>query len=304
MRRTGLSRAAFIAAPLCAAILSALCAISCAAPLRIEASVDPLALLDPDDLVYARLSGSAALEVASEMLPPAELKQLRPMLERTRTLAIGLRALPSTEEASKGESRLPAFQAALIGDYPFRAASLSLGTKKGWERGKSAFYNARLGLHVAMPGPSLVLVSTESPDPLIARAAAGGTSPLPERFSGFASRELVVWAPEPFKALAARILGEEMELPVRGLFIATSPNASVKGGYEGFVAFLMTDERSARIFKPALRLAWYGLAGYLLGDASGEAMSRPLVQEGDLCLVSGLPLSPSRIAAALKRLER
>ena len=51
---------------------------NCAAPLRIEASADPLSILQGGSLVYARLSGAASLAFARSALSAAQAKALAP----------------------------------------------------------------------------------------------------------------------------------------------------------------------------------------------------------------------------------
>jgi hypothetical protein len=286
-----------------ATVAAALLSLSCAAPIKIGASTDPLAILESGALAYARLSGQAARELASSLIPPSELASLKPLLERTRLIALGLGSLPSPNQAAGGGARVASFQAVLIGDYPFRTASLSLGSSPGWKREKAGYYNASLGLRAALPGPSLLLATTGALEPLLAAAKAPGSSPIPERLSALASRELLLWAPEPFSGLGAAMLGEAMDVPARGLLIAASPLAGEAGRYEATVAFVMDDADSLRIYKSALKLAWYGIAMALFGDDSEAALAVPFVAEGNLFLASGLTLSGDslgRVLAALR----
>ena len=138
--------AAFCAA-FSAGIIIAISLSGCAAPLKIAASADPLAVLERGSLVYARLSGEAASELASSSLSAAQAKALLPVLKRTRLVALGLGSLTAADG-----SKAPNFQACLIGDYPFRAAAMSLGADPSWKREKNGYFNAVLGLHAALPG--------------------------------------------------------------------------------------------------------------------------------------------------------
>ena len=79
-------------AGLATGLLAALLAASCAAPIKIAASVDPLALLEGGSLAYARLSGNAARELAPYLFPASELAALKPLLARTRIIALGMGA--------------------------------------------------------------------------------------------------------------------------------------------------------------------------------------------------------------------
>jgi hypothetical protein len=284
----------------CAAALHI--AASCAAPLKIASSVDPLALLEDGSLAYARLSGQAARDLAPSLFPAAELASLKPLLARTRIIALGLGSSPAAIGAESRPGPAPAFQAALIGDFPFRTASLAFGTSPDWKREKSAYFNAKLGLRATVPGPSLLLASSGPIEGLLAAAKAPGPSPIPERLSGLASRELLLWAPEPFGGIAATMLGEAMEVPARGLLIAATPLPGDEGSYETTIVFVMDDANALRIYKGALKLAWYGMAKALFGDEAESALSLPFSSDGNLFMVSGLPLSREslgRVVAAL-----
>jgi hypothetical protein len=273
-------------AAFCACAAVALIAAACAAPLKIAASADPLAVLGRGSLVYARLGGEAAREFAASALGAPQAKSLKPVLARTRLVALGLGALQAA-----GSSKAPTFQACLVGDYPFRAAAMSLGADPAWKREKGGYFNAGLGLRASVPGPGLVLASTGSLEPLLASAKAPGPSPIPPELDALASRELVVWVPEPFSGLAAALLGEPMDLPVRGLLISASPVAGdpgQPGGYEATIVFLMENADSARVYRPVLRLAWQGIARLLFGDAAGGALAASFTVDGDKYLASGV----------------
>ncbi len=266
----------------------ALSAAGCASPLRFDASADPLAVLEPGSLAYARLDGAVARELLGSALPPDAAKSLAPVMARTRLVAIGF-----------GGSAL---QACLIGDYPFRAASLSLGADPGWKREKTGYFNARLGLRAAIPGPNLVLASTGRLEPLIVAAREPGPSPIPARLSTYASRELVIWVPDPFSRLAAAVLGDSMDVPARGMLIAAAPGGP-EGSYDATIVFLMKDANSARVYGPALRLVWYGIARGLLGGEADSALGAAFTLEGELYRASGIRLSRGALARILGALR-
>lgn len=274
-----------------AAAIAAILA-GCAAPLKFDASADPLAVLQRGSLAYARLGGAAAREIVPSILPAAESKALAPLLARTRIVALGLGSMASVEGTGA-----PSFQACLVGDYPFRTASLSLGSDPGWKREKAGYFNAGLGLRAALPGPGLALASSGSLEPLLAAAKAPGASPIPPRLQELASREVALWIPEPFSGLVAALLGEAMDVPARGLLISASPTAG--GNYDTTVVFLMEDADSARIYRTALKLAWYGIARSLLGDEADAALSVPFVLDGDLYVARGVSLPATRIASVI-----
>jgi hypothetical protein len=271
--------------------------LGCAAPLRIEASAEPLGLLQEGSLVYARLGGAASREFARSALGTDQATALAPVLDRTRLLALGLGSAGGSEDP-------PSFQACLIGDYPYRAAALSLGSSSGWKREKVGFFNPSLGLRAALPGPGLVLVSSGSLERLLAGARSPGASPIPSRLEGFASGELLFWVPELFSGLATTLLGPELggdlELPATGLLLAARP-AAEKGSYEASVVFLTKDPATARIYRPVLRLAWFAMARYLFGEAEGP-LSASFSLDGELYLATGLRLSSEEIGRAFAKL--
>jgi hypothetical protein len=285
--------------------VAVLLSASCAAPIRVADSIDPLALLSKDGLAYARISGRVARDIAPEIMSAADYGQAKGLLERTRIIAAAL---------GRGAGRdTGSLEAVLVGDYPFRAASLSMGSG-GWRREEGGFYNPKLGLHAAVPGPSLVVAARGPVDALVAAAKDSShnapLSPIPERLSGLAARELVLWIPDPFKGLVAASLGEESNLPARGLIIAASPNAPADGEYRATIAFVMESPDSVRIFKPALKLAWYALSRALVGDAvvadesssGAESLLRAKFEaKGELYVAEDQPLSRVALVAALKR---
>ena len=272
--------------------LAALLAAGCATGIKIGSEIDPLSLLSPGSAMYARLSGEAARSLLPALLPSAQAKALAPLLSRTRVVAIGI-----------GGSDRPAFQACLIGDFPFRAAALSLGTDPAWAHEKTGYFNAKLGLHAGVPGPNLVLASSQGLEPLLATARAPGPSPLPAGLGQLAARELLVWVPEPFSGLAKR-LGVSMDVPARGLLVSASAAPAAASGskvdyYAASVVFLMKDPESARVFRPALRLAWYALSSLLLG---GEVPRAEFVLDAAAYRADGVTLSSAQIAGALSGL--
>jgi hypothetical protein len=268
------------------AIATTILAASCAAPLKLSSSADPLGLLSPDDITYLRLSGKACRELAPSFLGEADRKSASPLLERTRIAAIGLK------RAGLGGRALDAgFEAALIGDYPFRAASLSLGSNPEWKKVGSSFYNPRLGLVAEVPGPTLAIAGSAASgapssgsalESLKLAAKSPHPSPIPARLSALASSEILLWAPRPFSGLAASIQGEEMDVPAAGLLIAAAPSAADAESYEIKAIFLMDDASGTRIYKAALKLAWYALAKELFREEAETALQASFAAEGEL----------------------
>ena len=94
-----------------------------------------------------------------------------------------------------------------------------------------------------------------------------------------------------------------MDVPVVGLLVAADPVAGSDDDYDATVAFLLKDAESARIFRPALRFAWFGIARGLLGIEGDEALGVPFTQDGDLFQASGIRLSGRTLARALRALR-
>jgi hypothetical protein len=315
-----MKRSAAHGLPACAlaAALGAAIATSCAAPIKLESSVDALALLEPGALAYARVSGQAARELAPALLGPSKAASASRLLERTRVVALSIepaagRAVdpasapdedqaPEASEPAQGSRRDFGFQAALLGDYPFRAASLSLGSSPDWKRDKPGYRNDKLGIYAAVPGPGLVLASDRPLAPLLAAAKAPGASPIPERLAALSSKELVLWAPRPFQGLAAALLGGELDLPVRGILVAASPAAGDRERCEATVVFMMEDAKAVRTYKTVLKIAWYGIAKALFAEEADAALATPMRTDGELLLVSDLVLSREAIVKALSSL--
>jgi len=296
--------ASMLRAAACAAaaivVLAALLASGCAAPIKVDDSVDALALVRPGAAVYARMGAAQARDLVPSLVPPRQAAALDPLLDRTSCLALGLGGLSGSGPSAAGGSG--SFDAAFLGDFPFRTASLALAADKAWKKEGRGFVNEGAGIRAAIPGPRLVLASSESLDPLIALAKSPGPSPIPPRLQGLASAEIAIWAPDPFSGLVASIIGEEMDIPATGLLVAASPRSG--GGYEATVAFLMDDADSARIFRPALRLAWYGIARGLFGDEADEALGLSFFLDGDIYWATGARISSAAFASALSRIRQ
>jgi hypothetical protein len=315
---------------------------SCATPLRVESTVDPLALLDSGAAAYVRLSGASARDLAPDMAAwlqaalakaqkggdvnakaPAAFttKSLKGVLDRTRLVGLAIWApggapLDGTT-AAKGTAsptaeagiRLPSFQACLLGDFPFRAASFSLATDGAWKREGSGFYNKDSGLRIAVPGPELALASNGKLESLLAAAKSPASSPVPERLASLASRDIIIWAPEPMKRLTPGLAEAGIDIPIRGVMLAASPQpgADPKAGagkveaYDASIAFLMEDAQSARLFRPALKLAWYALSTQLF-PASESARGANFSLDGELYQASGIRLTRADILGLVSSL--
>ena len=166
-------------------------------------------------------------------------------------------------------------------------------------------------MRAAVPGPGLVLATSGTLEPLLAAAATPGDSPIPRGLETPGSADLAIWIPEPFSGLVARLYGEAMDVPARGLLIEGRPEARASGQtgpladgvYVLRVVFLMTDADSARIFRPALKLAWYGFSKAFLGNDAEAALGAAFSLNGNTYSAEGIRVSSAAIASALSRLK-
>jgi len=288
--------------------LSALLAASCATPIKVREGIDPLDLLEPGLSAYLRVEGDAARRLLPAALPEEEAASLEPLLRRTRAAAIGL-----------GEvARARVLEAALVGDFPFRGSSFALATNRAWKREGKSYFHADSGIRATVAAPGLVLASTLAVEPLLARASDPSPSPLPPRLAELAGLssvaagpagttgaataakpEILLWLPDPFARLApASGPDGGLQIPSRGLLIAASSDGA--GSYLATVAFLMGDADSARIFRPALRLAWYLLARSLLGESAGPALGARFALDGELVIATGVPIPEEALIRAAR----
>jgi len=279
---------ATLGAALCAAQL-----VGCASSLRVGASADPLAILDPGALAYVRLTGEAARAFVPHLLPPSRAASLEPLLARTRSLAAGVGPADS-------------FGAALVGDYAFGKASLMLGNGGDWKRNGNTYVDRLTGLRVAIPGPDLVVTGSGDLEPLVARAKTPGPSPLPPRLEALSGKQVLIIAPHPFDGLASAMLGEPLEVPVLSFVIAADAEESARQGeatYLATVAFAMRDAEAARIYRPILRLAWYAIARGLFAEGAERGLAADFTLDGDLFVAHGVELTASAMANAMARLS-
>lgn len=282
---------------------------SCVSAPRAPGKLDPLTCLDSSALAFARLDGKAALELAPTLLPPEESRSLAPLLERSQT--IGLALIPGARPgADKG------FEAVFTGSYPRVSANFALGSKKDWKRVGKTWRNEALGLSVALPSKNLVLVANSGIEALLDRAAAPLSSPLPPRLAGFADQEFLLWVPEPFDRLGSVLLGEKLILPVRGILITAAPAGSrlnegkdeagsagsEESSYELIAAFLMENADAARIYRPALKVAWQLFVRGLLPGETG-LLRAGFTQDGELIVAGGMRVSGASLATVLSRLR-
>lgn len=315
--------------------LTAALLVSCAAPLRYEVPADPLSVLPPGATVYLRLGRASLLDFAPAMLAsldvaPADSKYLGAFLDRTDVAAIAF--LPDDGAAgATATAGLPRLEAVFLGAYPARSAAFALRRNREWKpdsRGR-AFVSARRGLAIAFPGPGLALAAAAgggtvdeatraakaeaSIEGLAERLLSPGADVMPASLSALSESDIAIWVPDPFGGLAEAILGPgeaaDIDVPSIGVLVAArregaSPEeAGADPDYELSVVFLMRNEEEARTFRPALRLAWYGLCRtFAPGDAGIASLRFELA--GDTVAAGGIRVKASSIAAALPMVRR
>ena len=208
---------------------------------------DPLAVLDPRALAFARVEGPLIGILAPLFLPdPASSKlvgkSVDDLVARTRVAAFALLPPPQGESAqpgkpSRGEANsaletptglsLPRFEAALDGDFSPFTFDLSLGMDKSWKREGRAWRGATGPLHgigVAVPSQGRLLAASVGMAGLVARNGKGAVDPLPSRLTGTRARGLLVWMPDPLHRILAYLdrgsgLFAEMSLPLDGILV-------------------------------------------------------------------------------------
>ncbi len=279
---------------------------ACAARIPYATPDDPLRCLAPDAVLYARLSAPSIRDFAGVLLAPEEARSLAALLERSSALALGLlAAAPAEAKGRPGQAAgRPPFEAAFLGNYPFRSASVALAGRREWKRDGRGLVNEAAGLRVAFPGPTMVLVTSGPIEPLIDRLIAPGPSPIPAEFAPLAEEDLVLYAPRPFQTLAAAAFGESLGVPALGLIVAARRIAAdpAPADYELSVAFLMPDANAARVYRGAARLAWYALSRALFTESAKSLSGAELKQEGRFIAATGLRTSAAELSAAFSAL--
>lgn len=332
--------------PIAPAACLALLLVSCAAPLRYTTPVDPMALLPRDAAVYLRLGRAPLDDLAPALLDALgqsvqTSRYLRSMLEKTESAAVAL--FPAEPETARSRAEgIPRLEAVLLGNYPYRSATFALRQDGQWKkdgRGR-ALVSPTMGLGISFPGRGLALATSDggavpgnadrgtaieaSIEALVDRLLVPGASVVPERLSASSDGDIVVWAPDPFGGLAARLLGkeaaEDFDIPAVGVLLAakrtgspgsdgpgaaaTSPAGGGKAVYELTIVVLMRNEEDARTFRPAIRLAWYGLSRALMPRGEEGLASLRFELSGDAVTASGLRMKASDILSAISVLAR
>lgn len=223
-----------------------------------------------------------------------QVKALEPLKQGLRGAALAILPRPSSDPPGG----LPPFEAALVGDLPIFRAKLALAFSRDWRLRKGIWTNASLGLGLAFPRKGLIVLASGSPQGLLDRLASGALGPFPPALAGLSAKDMATWLPDPFGRLGVALLGERLDIPAEGILVA----ATVKdGGYDVALAFQMRDADSARVYRPAARIAWFALARLLWPGEAGLASPR-FELEGRAIVARNLALSETGLAAALARL--
>lgn len=309
-----------LAAPtLSAALCAALALSSCATPMRTAAGLDPAQLLSPGALAVIG-TGRVGLEAfAPALLPESARAGLGKVIGLTDRAAFGVYS-----EGKDARGKV-VFEAALAGDYPFRAASLALTSGKGWAKRTiragadgqrvTAYSNAGAGVEVALPGPGFALASSGKVDPLLAalavarpRAAADGSGAAmpPQPVEGGAGADpaetVTITAEEPFARLGEAYLGSKIDLPCRALVITLEPGAAEAPEgrtWSASISFRMESDEDARLYRPAAKTAWFLLGRVVFpGVAQGAAFTAT----GDTIGASGIVIPEEALVSAIASL--
>lgn len=277
---------------------------SCAGLPRPVETPEPLALLAEGSPLYLRLGGAAVRELAPDLLEAEALDRAGPLLRDLELAAVALRpsaaaASPAASAATLAAASVPAFEAALVGNYSKGRLEFGLFFDRNWRRIGTEYRNEAQGLGLAIPRDGLILARSLGAQGIGEPTAAEpypATSLAPWLSALISSRapELLLWLPAPLSAgglLSGRLapggatagLGAlGLELPIEDLVAlgtatggdaaegpqpdgAPPEGASPEGAqaprrYRLTLVARMRDERSARLFRPALSLAYYAFS--------------------------------------------
>jgi hypothetical protein len=328
-------KACALGAALLSAVLGSCASLggsSAGPPLILKGTVDPLALLDPGASAYLRLEGESALLLAPALVPAEAASSLAPLLRRTEVLAVGFYS--RSARGDEGPGATMDFQAALVGAYPFRLISLGIGVDRRWKREGGSLRDPKSGIRATFPGPRLALASNADLEGMIERVRSVAESPLPPRIGVLGPSAVLLWVPDPLGGLVSALGLGKGAIPLRGFALMASkrdvPAApdprpaepigcgpaedGARGGrgrashqaegardvrYAIRATFLMSDPSSARLFRPALRLAWYALARSVFGAEAGPFLAADFALDGDLYSSSEIELSAAGLSEVL-----
>ncbi|MFZ4615541.1 MAG: hypothetical protein ACOYM2_04980 [Rectinemataceae bacterium] len=295
------SRAASRTAGLVACILLSGLALSCVTVPAPAPGRDILGCLDPTALAYIRVSGPDLAKASSAALTYEGM-----------ALAPRASVLTSSISGVAGRSRRifaaitgmsPDFEAVIEGNWSPLGLWLSLSGSKDWRDEGGVWKHRSSGISLRALGGGWLAASTGDLDELVARLAAGGSSPLPPRFlergADYTETPNLAWIPRPLSGLlpslrlGAGLLGE-LSIPLEGALIEGLPSDD-GSSIELSLSLVMDGQRSARIYLPAARIAWLFIAPEL-PFVSGKA---EFAQADDLVTVHGLELEPARFIITL-----
>jgi len=301
-------------------LLAASLLVSCAGSPSPRPIAEPLAILstlDPSALAYFRLDGEEMRVLAPALLhaavAPGGARPVASMIvsatalaKRTRNLGFAILGGRDPVPASL----FPRFEAVLEGDFSRLGLGWSLLWNREWEKsGKDAWLDRGLGIAIAAPSSGILLAASKDVSALETRSKSVGVGPLPSRFFGLGSADLLCWLPDPIHRLGPMMGGgavAEMKVPLLGMLVVgrLGTATALDGEDEAArplsfkIVALMKDAESARIYLPALRFAWAFLSRGWLLPVTGASIA-DFSRDGDTIVISGLSAKPAVLAALL-----
>jgi hypothetical protein len=354
--RTGRNRSSFHGTVLIASIVSVAATIAlsgCATVPKSVYSADPALLLENKAQIYAQLSGGSLREIAY-LTKHKDMDNLIAMLLKPTVAA------PSQNEAtgSGGSSTFPAQgdesnskfnmdqimsflnkatkvgiglngiadgkasgEAVVLGDFPVMPIRLALATSGDWIDGKSGYSNRNAALYLRAPQPGILHFSTLAEQS--AQIGSPPVDPLPQRFSGQKSSDILIWINQPAELLGKNLVPDGFDIPIKGILCAasrvdqagtgatlTGDTVSVKNGtqpadplYNTDIYVVMKDAKSAAAYRPVVRFLWTGLVESVFKENMTSILERPIDLDDDTYVVKGIRLPISVLSGALFKIS-
>lgn len=281
------------------ALASVLGLASCATRPPVPEGAEPASGLPADAAVYVRADRTLLAEAARDLLAPADLKAVRPLLARTDRAAAAL-VLPGPG-AGQEETARPELYGIAEGSYPAGAAAFRLRLSRDWKKDGRTLVRSDGVLRIAFADRHLLAAGTADLEPLLDRLTSPGPHPVPRDLRPYWEAPGALWFPRPGD-LAGRIWGAEAPAPpARGVLFALEPEEE-GGGYSGIWIFAFDSDRDARVYAPLCRLVHLAFVRAVLGEgeAAAAALDRTVwTVEGGLLRASGFPLPISSLFRVL-----
>lgn len=248
-------------------------------------------------------------------------------------------AAQAAQAAAPLGATLPPFEAVLLGDYPKGRLEFGLFFARGWRRFGAEHRNEAQGIALTLPRDGLLFARSlgaegkaePAPETL---SAPGSVPPWLAELLERRSPGILAWLPSPLSAggllsggaggrsMAAGWGAPGLELPIEDLLVlgleagggpSAAPTAARAEGsgtatqaeaaprrYRLALVARMRDERSARLFRPALSLAYYALSRGLPALAGLPPPS--FKAEGAFIVGEGAELDAEGLARLLRAL--